>query len=671
MKKRALSLLLALVLVLSLAPAALAYDGQEQAYGEALSLVRAPEQQDAEIMESDPPVTGWAEPLPYPVPETPASGTRSLYGASIDENEVYRILNSFRSVYPERMYWTNESEQYMLSVPIHDERTGKTNYWIGYGCVAFCYRLSDAAFGSLSARNVYNFTYDDVRTGDILRVNNDTHSVTVLKKYNDHVVLAEANYNSYVHWDRTMTRAEVMASNYITTRYPSAASALTSVDISLDKTRLLPGERVNISIQSPITVPYNIEIWKGAKDSGELEWVDYDVDPTNSYWFSTYGVGTYTVYVETYNTDGQRISGTATFTISDGKPYGAEVSTDKSSYILGDTVWISYSASDADSYNISIWQGAYGTGTQLTSQTGFTTGTATYKPNKTGTYTLYVEAVNDYGTASATCQFTVGDSRPSNVTITADRSAFVVGEPFYVTVTATDMTGFNAELWRGEYGAGTRTASESNFGPNDRIKITVTLAERYTIYVEAYNDYGKTTATLSVNVSPSAGGLSFTDVPKDAYYAGAVDWAVRNEITYGTGGNLFSPGSTVTRGEAVTFLWRAMGRPMPSGLPNKFTDVKSSDYYFEAVQWAAENGVTTGMNETEFDPDGAVTRGQMITFLWRVMGKPGATGQGEWYADAEYWARSNSLLLGTSTAYATDAGCPRCDVVYYMWNTLK
>lgn len=479
MKKRTLSLLLALVLALSLVPTASAYEGQTS------QIDRAPEQQDVVLTESAPTVTGWEEPVPYPE-ETTATYTRSLYGAVIDEQQVYQTINSFRSKYPEGMYWTNESQQYTLSVPILGKVDGQEeeifSYFRGYGCAAFCFLLSDAAFGtgSLNAYKIYDFTYDDVHVGDILRVNDDQHSVTVLKKYSDHVVLAEANYNSRVHWDRTMTRAEVMRADYLTTRYPAA---LTSLNVSVSRSSVLPGEKVNAYICSPIPATYNLKIWKGAKDSGEPEWEGYNISPTTTYSFTRYSMGVYTVYMEAVSGSGQLVSGTATFTVSDGKP--------------------------------------------------------------------------------------------------------------------------------------------------------------------------------------------FKDVPATAYYAVAVEWAYSNGIAAGTSTTTFSPDDTVTRGQAVAFLWRAMGKHTPSASQSRFTDVSTSDYYFQAVQWAAENGIAYGVSATEFDPNGAVKRSEMITFLWRAMGRPGETGQGEWYADAESWARSYSLLTGTAAAYATGAACPRSDVVYYMWKALS
>lgn len=168
---------------------------------------------------------------------------------------------------------------------------------------------------------------------------------------------------------------------------------------------------------------------------------------------------------------------------------------------------------------------------------------------------------------------------------------------------------------------------------------------------------------LSLNVEAAAG---FSDVSDSAYYADAVKWAVDRSITNGMGDGTFGVNNTVTRAQAVTFLWRYKGQPSPTVEKNPFTDVKSDDYSKDAILWAVENSITEGMGDNKFEPDGSVTRGQMITFLWRSNGKPNDTG-GAWYEAAENWANSIGILNGTAQKYATNDACPRCDVVYYLY----
>ena len=179
--------------------------------------------------------------------------------------------------------------------------------------------------------------------------------------------------------------------------------------------------------------------------------------------------------------------------------------------------------------------------------------------------------------------------------------------------------------------------------------------------------------------------IRFADVDEDAYYYPAVMWAVGVGVTNGTklndenGLNWFSPDDTVKRGQAVTFLWRAMGEPEPETAENPFADVKETDYFYKAVLWAVENGITNGTKlndengQSWFTPTGTVTRGQMVTFLWRTLGKPGereAYPGKQWYSDAEYWAHEVGCLGDREEIYTTNGFCPRSDVVYYLFNAI-
>ncbi len=180
------------------------------------------------------------------------------------------------------------------------------------------------------------------------------------------------------------------------------------------------------------------------------------------------------------------------------------------------------------------------------------------------------------------------------------------------------------------------------------------------------------------------GPAVFADVDDTVYYAPAVKWAVRAGVTNGTGTDaagraLFSPDAAVTRAQAVTFLWRARGEPEPDAPENRFRDVAAGSYYEKAVLWAVENGITNGTAWDEesgvftFSPDDPVTRGQMLTFLWRAMGRPGETEAFEgkaWNADAEAWAAEFGVADGTAQAYSAAADCPRGDVVYYLFHAV-
>ncbi len=138
----------------------------------------------------------------------------------------------------------------------------------------------------------------------------------------------------------------------------------------------------------------------------------------------------------------------------------------------------------------------------------------------------------------------------------------------------------------------------------------------------------------------SAAKNPFTDVTTGSYYYDAVMWAYENGITTGTSATEFSPEDHCTRGQVVTFLWRTMGKPEPSSTRNPFTDVKSSDYFYKPVLWAVEKGITTGTTSTTFSPSQECLESEVITFLWRTAGKPSADATGtkaSGYKDSDYF----------------------------------
>ena len=158
-----------------------------------------------------------------------------------------------------------------------------------------------------------------------------------------------------------------------------------------------------------------------------------------------------------------------------------------------------------------------------------------------------------------------------------------------------------------------------------------------------------------------AGG--FADVSDDDPFAEAVRWAAAEGIAAGTSDTTFSPDAAVTRGQAVTLLWRAGGSPAPSGSQVPFADV-TQDWAKDAVCWAAEQGITNGVSETCFAPGETVTRTQMAAFLYRMAGEPGRTGQGHWYSDAVKWAFDHILIFGSALPMsAEDDSCLRADAV--------
>ena len=171
---------------------------------------------------------------------------------------------------------------------------------------------------------------------------------------------------------------------------------------------------------------------------------------------------------------------------------------------------------------------------------------------------------------------------------------------------------------------------------------------------------------------------AFADVPADAYYADAVAWAVKEGITTGTGTNTFSPDLSCTRAQMVTFLWRANGSPVVN-YAMSFTDVPADAYYAEAIRWAVSEGITAGTTATTFSPNAMLTRGQTVTFLWRANGSPAVSGSNfgdvasdVYYANAVAWAVSEDITSGTGgNNFSPAAPCTRSQIVTFMYRDAK
>lgn len=170
--------------------------------------------------------------------------------------------------------------------------------------------------------------------------------------------------------------------------------------------------------------------------------------------------------------------------------------------------------------------------------------------------------------------------------------------------------------------------------------------------------------------------VSFRDVEQSDYYYDAVQWAVEKGITEGTSADTFSPGASCTRAQMVTFLWRAAGSPAPKSTTNPFRDVRSTDYYYDAVLWAVENGITSGASADTFAPNATVTRGQTVTFLYRAAGSPAVGGNAgfsdvnanDYYNSAVAWAAENNITGGTGNGkFSPKADCTRGQIVTLLY----
>ena len=211
---------------------------------------------------------------------------------------------------------------------------------------------------------------------------------------------------------------------------------------------------------------------------------------------------------------------------------------------------------------------------------------------------------------------------------------------------------------------------------NKDLKVTKRSETTYTFYMAD--------SKVTVDASFIGDGAAekpdarFDDVSANAYYADAVEWAVSKGITSGTSANTFSPDASCTRAQMVTFLWRANGSPK-ADRANPFTDVSAEAYYYDAVLWAVEQGITSGTSATTFSPDATVNRGQTVTFLWRANGSPVVdyamsftdVDANAYYAGAVRWAVSEGITSGTSgNSFSPNADCTRAQIVTFLYQDM-
>ena len=181
---------------------------------------------------------------------------------------------------------------------------------------------------------------------------------------------------------------------------------------------------------------------------------------------------------------------------------------------------------------------------------------------------------------------------------------------------------------------------------------------------------------MKSNGNPQTG--VFVDVAEGSYYEEAIDWAVEKGITNGVSSNMFAPNDPCTRAQIVTFLWRATGSPAPKSV-SSFTDVPADAFYAKAVAWAVENGITSGTGESKFSPNSTCTRAQAVTFLYRASGSPAVSGKAEFsdvsttafYADAVAWAAKKGITTGIGGGlFGSDNDCTRGQIVTFLWRAM-
>lgn len=235
-----------------------------------------------------------------------------------------------------------------------------------------------------------------------------------------------------------------------------------------------------------------------------------------------------------------------------------------------------------------------------------------------------------------------------------------------------------------------------NIGGSTRLSVSFTPSGSYSSV--SWKSSNPNVATIDSNgtirgvsagysvITASAGGrtdsclvsVTFNDVrDSGTYFYRPVYWAVGRTITVGTGNNLFSPNVSCTRAQVVTFLWKTLASPSPSSNANPFYDVAPGTYYYDAIRWAAEQGITSGTSANQFSPDKPCTRAEVLTFLWHAYGSPKESSSNQFVdvpADSYYaipvtWAYKNKITTGvSSTVFAPDEYCSRCQMVTFLYH---
>ena len=295
-----------------------------------------------------------------------------------------------------------------------------------------------------------------------------------------------------------------------------------------------------------------------------------------------------------------------------------------------------------------------------------------------GTATITAKA----GNAESSCTVTVKTYSSGGGSSSDDN------DPTYAISAPDKVTGGSIKVTPSRASAGTRvtiTAKPSSGYELDELTVTDSKGNELKVTDRGDNKYtfqmpsGKVEIEVSFtkieatpDPDPSTG---FVDVPANAYYADAVAWAVSEGITSGTSATTFAPDMSCTRAQMVTFLWRAAGSPAPKSTVNPFVDIQSGAYYYDAVLWAVEQGITSGTSATTFAPDATVTRGQTVTFLYRAAGSPTVTGGSfadvaadAYYAVAVAWAVSENITAGTGNGlFSPDTACSRAQIVTFLY----
>ena len=365
-------------------------------------------------------------------------------------------------------------------------------------------------------------------------------------------------------------------------------------------------------------------------------------DPAVGKWMPAGGLTTLVINVKCNNHQGQRY--TITFNGNGGTPSVTSMTT------IDQKLPELPIATRSGRYSFDGWYTEKNGGTKITTATLFDKATTVYAH---WTYT------GSTGGGVTTYPITVKSAK--NGDVTASHKSAAKGTT--ITLTVDPDKGYVLD---------TLTVLD---GKDKEIKLTEKDG-KYTFTMPA----SKVTVAAMFKAEQSTGKNPFTDVPAGSYYEDAVIWAVDKGITTGTSATTFNPNGICTRAQAVTFLWRAAGSPAAKSSAMPFADVKAGSYYYDAVLWAVENGITKGTSDTTFSPNMTCSRAQIVAFLWRSEKSPAAgtanpfadVKSTAYYAGAVLWAVREDITKGTTnTTFSPDADCTRAQIVTFLWRCKK
>lgn len=429
-----------------------------------------------------------------------------------------------------------------------------------------------------------------------------------------------------------------------------------------------------LSIQA-ISGQFDLEQYSIAwsSDKGDVATVD------NNGTVSAVGVGeatitaTLTPNAVQYADDGTASNLTATFkvTVTEAPIAVTGVTLNNTSLSLyeGNTYQLTATVEPANAANKTVTWNSSNSGVATVASNGKVTAVSS------GTATITV--TTEDGNKTATCTVTVSRaSSGGGSSDDDDEPTYNVALPSKVTGGDIKVTPRNAE--KGE--TVTITVDPDKGYELDKLVITDRKGKELDLTEKADNKFTFKMPASRVDIEVSFRLIEtetenpFTDISKSDYFYDAVLWAVEQGITSGTSDTTFSPSASCTRAQMVTFLWRANGSPKATGV-NPFTDVSADAYYYDAVLWAAEKGITSGTSDTTFSPDAVLTRGQTVTFLWRANGSPAVSGgsfgdvaSDAYYASAVAWAVSEGVTSGTGgNSFSPDADCTRGQIVTFLY----